>query len=249
MSHAPADGGASPRTEPSRKRESVTPSTIDTTIPAERSSEGAAPSEGGGSAAAGAAAGAATAAAPRRAPGAPPRRIARPRCRTVLPLPSQRLRRRAVAASAYAAAPAQDKPAAAPERKQRSRERGESRGRRDDRARRDDRGGKGRGERDRGRGSDRGGQGVDESYTERKHVEQPAGPAPEVDIPAFAALGLEGDLLAGVAAMGYDDAHPDPGAGHPARARRSRRRGLRPDRHRQDGRLRAAHPAAHERAR
>ncbi len=39
-------------------------------------------------------------------------------------------------------------------------------------------------------------------------MERPAGPAPEVDIPAFAALGLTGDLLAGVAAMGYQDPTP-----------------------------------------
>ena len=111
-------------------------------------------------------------------------------------------------ASAYAGTPAPAVPAAAPERSERSGERGESRGRRDDRPRRDDRGGKGRGERDHGRGRERGGQGVDESYTERKHVEQPDGPAPEVDIPLFAALGLEGALLAGVAAMGYVDPTP-----------------------------------------
>ena len=97
-----------------------------------------------------------------------------------------------------------------PERSERSGERGESRGPRDDRPRRDDRGGKGRGdrERDRGHGRDRGGQGVDESYKERKHVEQPAGPAPDVEIPLFAALGLEGKLLAGVAAMGYSEPTP-----------------------------------------
>ena len=52
------------------------------------------------------------------------------------------------------------------------------------------------------------GPGVDESYTERKHVERPAGPAPVVDLPKFAALGLTGDLLAGVAAMGYDTPTP-----------------------------------------
>ena len=111
-------------------------------------------------------------------------------------------------ASGYSGAPAPAAPAAAPERSERSGERGESRGPRDDRPRRDDRGGKGRGERDRGHGRDRGGQGVDESYQERKHVEQPAGPAPEVEIPLFAALGLEGKLLAGVAAMGYSEPTP-----------------------------------------
>ena len=111
-------------------------------------------------------------------------------------------------ASGYSGAPAPAAPAAAPERSERSGERGESRGPRGDRPRRDDRGGKGRGERDRGHGRDRGGQGVDESYKERKHVEQPAGPAPEVEIPLFAALGLEGKLLAGVAAMGYSEPTP-----------------------------------------
>ncbi len=111
-------------------------------------------------------------------------------------------------ASGYSGAPAPAAPAAAPERSERSGERGESRGPRGDRPRRDDRGGKGRGERDRGHGRDRGGQGVDESYQERKHVEQPAGPAPEVEIPLFAALGLEGKLLAGVAAMGYSEPTP-----------------------------------------
>ncbi|HEX5643837.1 MAG TPA: DEAD/DEAH box helicase [Thermoleophilia bacterium] len=121
-------------------------------------------------------------------------------------------------AAGYAAEAAQAAPAVVPERVERSGDGGESRSRRDergrdDRGRRDDRGGKGRGDRDRdrGRGRDRqgrGGQGVDESYTERKHIEQPAGPAPEVEIPAFAALGLEGKLLAGVAAMGYSEPTP-----------------------------------------
>jgi ATP-dependent RNA helicase RhlE len=89
------------------------------------------------------------------------------------------------------------------------RERREGDSRRGDHGARD-RGGKGRGDRrhERGRRGDHGGQGVDESYTERKHAERPAGPAPEVDIPAFAALGLEGDLLAGVAAMGYAEPTP-----------------------------------------
>ena len=91
-------------------------------------------------------------------------------------------------------------------------ERRESANRRDDRGHSSgrDRDGKGRGDRgrDRGRHGDRGGQGVDESYTERKHAERPAGPAPEVDIPAFAALGLKGELLAGVAAMGYMEPTP-----------------------------------------
>jgi ATP-dependent RNA helicase RhlE len=80
-------------------------------------------------------------------------------------------------------------------------------GRRDDREkhdRRDERDGRSRGGRDRGRG----GQGVDQSYREREHLQQPAGPAPEADVPAFEALGLEGALLAGVAAMGYKEPTP-----------------------------------------
>jgi ATP-dependent RNA helicase RhlE len=68
-------------------------------------------------------------------------------------------------------------------------------------------------DRDRSRGprrdrEGRGGQGVDKSYVERQHAARPAGPAPEVDLPAFAALGLTGDLLAGVAAMGYETPTP-----------------------------------------
>ena len=180
----------------------MTPSTTDTTIPApaERSSEDVASAEsaekrrrrrGGrrrhGS---GGADGAAQSGAPQAAP-------------QELTAPAQDS-----PASAYSGAPAPAAPAAAPEHPERSGEHGESRGRRDDRPRRDDRGGKGRNERDHGHGRDRGGQGVDESYKERKHVEQPAGPAPEVEIPAFAALGLEGKLLAGVAAMGYVDPTP-----------------------------------------
>ncbi len=54
----------------------------------------------------------------------------------------------------------------------------------------------------------RGGQGVDKSYVERQHASRPAGPAPEVELPAFAALGLTGDMLAGVAAMGYETPTP-----------------------------------------
>ncbi|MGE5229243.1 MAG: DEAD/DEAH box helicase, partial [Deltaproteobacteria bacterium] len=68
-------------------------------------------------------------------------------------------------------------------------------------------------DRDRGRGprrdrEGRGGQGVDKSYVERQHAARPAGPAPEVDLPAFAALGLSGEMLAGVAAMGYETPTP-----------------------------------------
>jgi ATP-dependent RNA helicase RhlE len=184
----------------------VTPSTTDTTIPApaERSSEGAASAEStekrrrkrGGRRRPGS--GGADGAAQSGAPQAPPA----PKAEAA---PAQ-----ASPASAYSGAPAPAAPTATPEREEHSSGHGESRGHRDDRPRRDDRGGKGRGdrERDRGHGRDRGGQGVDESYKERKHVEQPAGPAPEVEIPAFAALGLEGKLLAGVAAMGYSEPTP-----------------------------------------
>ena len=186
----------------------MTPSTTDTTIPApaERSSEDAAPAQSGekrrrkrggrrrhGS---GAADGAATTAENA------------PRAETSAAHAAPTGTQDSPAAAYNAARPAPAAPSAAPERGERTADRGESRGRRDDRPRRDDRGGKGRGERDRGHGRDRGGQGVDESYQERKHVEQPSGPAPEVEIPAFAALGLEGKLLAGVAAMGYVDPTP-----------------------------------------
>jgi len=65
---------------------------------------------------------------------------------------------------------------------------------------------------DRGRGPrrerDGRGPGVDESYKERTHAERPAGPVPEVDLPKFAELGLTGELLAGVAAAGYDTPTP-----------------------------------------
>ncbi len=179
----------------------MTPSTTDTTIPApaERSSEGATSAESaekrrrrrGGRRRHGS--GGADGAAQSGAPQAPQEQTA----------PAQDS-----PASAYSGAPVPAAPAAAPERSERFGDRGESRGRRDDRPRRDDRGGKGRGERERGHGRDRGGQGVDESYKERAHVEQPSGPAPEVEIPAFAALGLEGRLLAGVAAMGYEEPTP-----------------------------------------
>jgi ATP-dependent RNA helicase RhlE len=88
------------------------------------------------------------------------------------------------------------------------REKSSDRPRREERSSRD-RGGKDRGGRDRGgRDRDRGGQGVDKSYKEREHVVQPSGPAPEVEIPLFAELGLEGKLLAGVAAMGYMEPTP-----------------------------------------
>jgi ATP-dependent RNA helicase RhlE len=72
--------------------------------------------------------------------------------------------------------------------------------------RRGGRDGKGRG--DHGRRAERGGQGVDESYQERKHVAQHSGPAPAVELPAFAELGLTPELLAGIASMGYETPTP-----------------------------------------
>jgi len=186
----------------------VTPTTTDTTIPAppERApSEASATGDGqkprrkrGGRRRRGS--GGADGAAQSGAPQAQPAQASS--AQAVAPAPDS-------PASGYSGAPAPAAPAATSEGGERSGERGESRGRRDDRPRRDDRGGKGRSERDRGRERrDRGGQGVDESYKERKHVEQPAGPAPDVEIPLFAALGLEGKLLAGVAAMGYSEPTP-----------------------------------------
>ena len=70
--------------------------------------------------------------------------------------------------------------------------------------------GRGRGGRDGGRSGHGGsrrddrGPGVDLSFVDRPAPVRPAGPTPEVDLPAFAELGLKGDLLAGVAAMGYE---------------------------------------------
>ena len=70
-----------------------------------------------------------------------------------------------------------------------------------------------RGDRGRSRGprrdhSDRKGTGVDESYRPRVHAARPSGPAPKVDLPQFAVLGLSPELLAGVAAMGYETPTP-----------------------------------------
>ena len=65
------------------------------------------------------------------------------------------------------------------------------------------RGGRGNGPA-RGPGSERRGGGVDHSFTPRKRASLPAGPPPEVDIPMFARLGLTAELLAGVAAAGYE---------------------------------------------
>jgi ATP-dependent RNA helicase RhlE len=57
-------------------------------------------------------------------------------------------------------------------------------------------------------GDERRGPKVDTTYTERVHAERPAGPAPDVDLPRFAELGLTRELLAGVAAMGYETPTP-----------------------------------------
>ena len=64
---------------------------------------------------------------------------------------------------------------------------------------------------------------------------------------SFETLGLAPELLRAVAAEGYTEPTPVQAAGHPARARGSRRPRRRPDRHRQDGRLRAADPPAAQR--
>ena len=49
---------------------------------------------------------------------------------------------------------------------------------------------------------------VDTSFVARPEQVRPDGPTPDVDLPAFAELGLKGDLLAGVAAMGYETPTP-----------------------------------------
>ena len=49
---------------------------------------------------------------------------------------------------------------------------------------------------------------VSESRTEPVRAPRPSGPAPVVDLPAFAALGLDERLLGGVAAMGYETPTP-----------------------------------------
>ena len=61
---------------------------------------------------------------------------------------------------------------------------------------------------------------------------------------SFSDLGLLPELLRAVADKGYDVALPHPSAGHSRGARRPRRARRRTNRHRQNGRLRAAHPAA-----
>ena len=107
--------------------------------------------------------------------------------------------------------------AAGPSSEQRTNEQSERQPREDRHEHRDRPAGSSRGRSDRDRDRShgprrdrdgRGGQGVDKSYVERKHAARPAGPVPEVDLPAFAALGLTGDLLAGVAAMGYETPTP-----------------------------------------
>ena len=70
----------------------------------------------------------------------------------------------------------------------------------------------------------------------------------------FQELNLIEPLKRAVAEKRLHDPHPDPAAGHPARTRRPRPAGLRPDRDGQDGGLHAADPpaalgrAAHQRA-
>jgi len=117
---------------------------------------------------------------------------------------------------AQAASPGAPAPVTEPSSEQRTNEQSERQPRQGQHERHGRLGGSGR---DRsGRDSDRGrgprrerdgrGQGVDESYKERTHAERPGGPAPEVDLPLFAELGLTAELLAGVAAMGYDTPTP-----------------------------------------
>ena len=116
------------------------------------------------------------------------------------------------AASAAVAAPVSE-----PTTEQRTNEQSERQPRPGQHARHGRLGGSGSGRDRSGRDSERargprrdgrGGQGVDESYKERAHAARPVGPTPEVDLPRFAELGLTGDLLAGVAAMGYDTPTP-----------------------------------------
>jgi ATP-dependent RNA helicase RhlE len=138
----------------------------------------------------------------------------------------------------------------------------EPRGRRDDHGgrgggRRGDGAGQGRGGRSGGHGGARGGaheggHGRSERPVIDKTFDHPRTadikPATPVDIPkmdtAFTALGLSDALAYGVQEMGYVTPHADPGPGHPGGAEGRRRHRLRPDRHRQDGGLRAAHHPA-----
>ncbi len=59
----------------------------------------------------------------------------------------------------------------------------------------------------------------------------------------FSDLGLKPELVAAVTEKGYSPFPPHPAGGHSGGARGPRRARRRADRHRQDGRLRAAHPA------
>lgn len=81
------------------------------------------------------------------------------------------------------------------------------------RRRRGSRGGRTRADRGRSRGPRRDRDtgkvaSVDETYEARPEAARPSGPAPVVDLPQFAALGLTPKLLAGVAAMGYETPTP-----------------------------------------
>ena len=119
---------------------------------------------------------------------------------------------------AQAASPGAPAPVTEPSSEQRTNEQSERQPRQGQHERHGRLGGSGSGRDRSGRDSDRSrgprrerdgrGQGVDESYKERTHAERPAGPAPEVDLPKFAELGLTAELLAGVAAMGYDTPTP-----------------------------------------
>ncbi len=206
QSSPPVDAAPSPRTESPRESERVNPTTDTTVERAPQSDEGQKKRRRRGGRRRGSGAGAAGSAQGER-----PQIEAGASQQTP--------------AGAYNAAPASaadGKPGVKTDERTPSRDRGprEDHGPRRERSgesgarKRSDRDGRGRTDKGRsdrggqGRRGDRGGQGVDESYTERKHVQRPDGPAPEVDIPAFAALGLAGDLLAGVAAMGYETPTP-----------------------------------------
>ena len=60
---------------------------------------------------------------------------------------------------------------------------------------------------------------------------------------SFEELGLRPEIAAGGDRERLHHPHPHPGASHPGHPRRQGRHGRRPDRHRQDGRLRASDPA------
>ena len=64
---------------------------------------------------------------------------------------------------------------------------------------------------------------------------------------SFEPFNLDPRLMAGIKSAGFVRPDPHPRASDARRPRRARRHGPGPDRHRQDGRLHAAHPAAPDR--